>query len=288
MRTIAYATSLALKDLTEDDLTSVEPLRRRGITVVPAVWNDPKVDWKGFDLVVVRSPWDYHEHGEEFRHWFIALDRVGAQVANPTSVLRWNLDKVYLRWIEERGGTIVPTEWVERGKEVDIAAVLARRGWSRAVLKPTLSASAANTWVTSPAKAAGDQAKVQPILERCGLMIQPFVAEIETEGEISMLFYGGKFSHAVRKRPAAGDFRVQTDHGGTVEAATAGPTTLRAAQQIVDLRGDELLYARVDGVVVGDEFQLMEFEVLEPQLFLPFHPQGAERFAEAVAHYLGS
>lgn len=97
-----------------------------------------------------------------------------------------------------------------------------------------------------------------------------------------MLFYGGKYSHAVRKRPASGDFRVQTEHGGTVEPATPTAETLREAQRIVDLRGDELLYARVDGVVVGDEFLLMEFEVLEPQLFFPFHPQAAERFADAV------
>ena len=280
---IAFATSLAHKDLTDDDRTAVEPLKRRGITAVPAVWNDPAVKWDSYDLVVVRSPWDYHLHGEAFLRWFTTLDRASVPVANPTPVLRWNLDKVYLRWIEERGGTIVPTEWVEKGASVDIAAVLARRGWTKAVLKPTVSASAANTWVTTAASAAADQAKITPILQRCGLMIQPFLAEIETEGEISMLFYGGKYSHAVRKRPAVGDFRVQTDHGGTVEAATPSPATLRDAQLIVDLRGDELLYARVDGVVVGDEFHLMEFEVLEPQLFFPFHPQAAERFAESVA-----
>ncbi|MEO6068626.1 MAG: hypothetical protein ABIQ41_11685 [Gemmatimonadales bacterium] len=287
MPRIAFATSLALKDLTDDDRSAVEPLKRRGVTVVPAVWNDPKVNWESFDQVIVRSPWDYPQHGEAFLRWFTTLDRAGVPVHNPTSVLRWNLDKVYLRWIEERGGSIVPTEWIERGQPVDLAAVLARRGWARAVVKPTVSASAADTWITTPARAASDEARIHPILERCGLMIQPFLAEIVTEGEISLLFYGGKYSHAVRKRPADGDFRVQADHGGTVEPATPSPAVLLAAQQIIDLRGDELLYARVDGVVVGDEFQLMEFEVLEPQLFFPYHPQAAERFADAVVKGLG-
>ncbi len=286
MTRIAFATSLAHKDLTDDDRAAVDPLKRRGITVVPAVWNDPKVKWESFDQVVIRSPWDYHRHGAEFLDWFTHLDRVGVSVQNPTPVLRWNLDKVYLKWIEVRGGSIVPTEWIEKGAPVDIKAVLERRGWSRAVVKPTISASAHDTWITSAAQAGEHEERVGPILKRCGLMIQPFLAEIETEGEISMLFYGGKYSHAVRKRPAVGDFRVQTDHGGTVEPATPTPATLREAQQIVDLRGDELLYARVDGVVVGDEFQLMEFEVLEPQLFFPFHPQAAERFADAVAEGL--
>ena len=102
-----------------------------------------------------------------------------------------------------------------------------------------------------------------------------------------MLFYNGKYSHAVRKRPKSGDFRVQTDYGGTVEPATPSSTTLQEAQRIVDLRDEALLYARVDGVVVGDEFLLMEYEILEPQIFLPYHPQAAERFAQAVAEVLG-
>jgi glutathione synthase/RimK-type ligase-like ATP-grasp enzyme len=286
MRKVAFATSAALRALNDDDRSAIAPLERRGVAVVPEVWNDPKVKWQDYELVVIRSPWDYHKHGAEFLAWFTHLDRVGARVQNPTSVLRWNLDKVYLKWIEERGGATVPTEWVEKGAPIDLAAILTRRGWTHAVVKPTISASAADTWITSVPQAKEHEKRIAPILQRCGLMVQPFLAEIETEGEISMLFYGGRYSHAVRKRPASGDFRVQTDHGGTVEGATPSAETLRAAQQIVDLRDEELLYARVDGVVVGDEFLLMEFEVLEPQLFFPFHPQGAERFSDAVVSAL--
>ena len=286
MSRIAFATSKALKALTDDDRLAVPPLKARGIEVVPAVWNDPKVAWDSFDLVVVRSPWDYMHHGDAFRQWFTTLDRAGVPVQNPTSVLRWNLDKTYLQWIEERGGSVVPTEWVEKGGSVGLAEVLKRRGWGRAVVKPTVSGGAVDTWIIDQGTAAADQPKILPILARCGLMIQPFLAEIETDGELSMLFYNGKYSHAVRKRPKSGDFRVQTDHGGTVEPATPSVGTLREAQRIVDLRGEDLLYARVDGVVVGDEFLLMEYEVLEPQIFLPYHPQAADRFAEAVASYL--
>jgi glutathione synthase/RimK-type ligase-like ATP-grasp enzyme len=287
MSRIAFATSKKLKDLTDDDRLAVAPLKAMGIEVVPAIWNDPKVAWDAFDLVVVRSPWDYMHHGEAFRQWFTTLDRAGVPVQNPTSVLRWNLDKTYLKWIDERGGSVVPTEWVEKGGTVDLAEVLRRRGWSRAVVKPTVSGGAVDTWIIDRTTVAADQAKILPILARCGLMIQPFLAEIETEGEISMLFYNGKYSHAVRKRPKSGDFRVQTDYGGTVEPATPSSTTLHEAQQIVDLRDETLLYARVDGVVVGDEFLLMEYEILEPQIFLPYHPQAAERFAKAVAEVLG-
>jgi glutathione synthase/RimK-type ligase-like ATP-grasp enzyme len=286
MSRIAFATSKALKDLTDDDRLAVAPLKGRGIEVVPAIWNDPKVVWEAFDLVVGRSPWDYMHHGDAFRDWFTTLDRAGVPVQNPTSVLRWNLDKVYLKWIEERGGSVVPTEWVEKGGRVDLTEVLKRRGWTRAVVKPTVSGGAVDTWIIDQGSAAANQEKILPILSRCGLMIQPFLAEIETEGELSMLFYNGKYSHAVRKRPKSGDFRVQTDHGGTVEPGTPSADTLREAQRIVDLRGEDLLYARVDGVVVGDEFLLMEYEVLEPQIFLPYHPQAVTRFVDAVEECL--
>jgi glutathione synthase/RimK-type ligase-like ATP-grasp enzyme len=282
MPKIAFATSRELKDLTPDDRLAAQALARRGVTVVPAVWNDPKVDWSAFDRVIVRSPWDYHRHAADFLQWFATLDRAGVPVDNPTSVLRWNLDKVYLKWIEERGGSVVPTEWIPKGGTADVAEVLKRRGWSRGVVKPTVSASAANTWIVSAASSAQDAKKMAPLLQNSGLMIQPYLAEIETEGELSMLFYGGKYSHTIRKLPAAGDFRVQTDHGGTVEMATPSPGTLAEALRIVELRDEDLLYARVDGVVVGDEFLLMEFEVLEPQLFFPFHPEAADRFADAV------
>lgn len=287
MTTISFATSRALKDLNDDDRLAAAALTRRGVKVVPAIWNDPKVDWSSFDRVIVRTPWDYPEHAEEFLAWFGTLDRAGVPVDNPTSVLRWNLDKVYLRWIEERGGSVIPTEFVERGGVVDVAEVLRRRGWTRGVVKPTVSAGGANTWIVSAATAVADAKKIAPLLKASGLMIQPFLAEIETEGEISMLFYGGRYSHAVRKRPASGDFRVQVEHGGSVEGANPSPEVVQEAQRIVDLRGDELLYARVDGVVVGEEFQLMEFEVLEPQLFFPYHPQAAERFADAVLEAVG-
>lgn len=282
MPKIAFVTSRELKDLTADDRVAAEALRHRGVTVVPAIWNDPKVDWRGFDRIIIRSPWDYYHHGAEFFAWFAKLDASGVPVDNPTSVLRWNMDKVYLRWIEERGGSVVPTEWIPKGGTVDLAEVLARRGWSKGVVKPTVSGGATNTWIVSAATAADVAQKMAPILKTSGFMIQPYLAEIETEGELSMLFYGGKYSHTIRKLPAAGDFRVQTDHGGTVQTATPIPETLAEAQRIVELRDEELLYARVDGVVVGDEFLLMEFEVLEPQLFFPYHPQAAERFADAV------
>ncbi|MGB7212646.1 MAG: hypothetical protein WBC97_08460 [Gemmatimonadales bacterium] len=279
MLRIAFVTSQALHDLTTSDRLAAAALRARGADVVPAVWTDPAVDWSAFDLVVIRSPWDYFHHRDRFLQWFDVLDHAGVTVRNPTSILRWNLDKSYLRELDVPQ---VPTEWIEQGAAVDLGRVIAARGWDSAVVKPTVSGGATDTWITTPATAGADQARVTPIVARCGLMIQRFMPEIRAAGEWSFLFLGGRFSHAVIKRPTAGDFRVQVEHGGSARSAVP-PDRLRAqAKKVVDSVGTELLYARVDGLDLGGQLQLMELEVLEPDLFLEYSDGAPERFAEAV------
>ena len=276
---IAFATSLALEYLTDSDRLAAQALKGLGARVIPAIWTDETVNWKRFDKIVIRSPWDYFEHQDRFRAWFDVLDRAGVPVENPTSILRWNLDKVYLR---ELGVPTVPTEWVERGAGVDIAEVMARRGWERAVMKPTISAGAHETWVTTPEEAPARHERLGAILRRCGVMIQRFMPEIATEGEWSFLFFRGEFSHAVVKRPRAGDFRVQVEHGGSADEATPTPELLAQAQRVVSALKSAPLYARVDGLDVNGTFLLMELEALEPDLFLGHSPGAPERFAKAV------
>ncbi|MGH7592018.1 MAG: ATP-grasp domain-containing protein, partial [Gemmatimonadales bacterium] len=189
------------------------------------------------------------------------------------------LDKSYLRTLDV---PLVPTEWVDRGANVDLGEVIRDRGWSSAVVKPTVSGGATDTWITTPATAAADHARVPPILARCGLMIQRFMPEIRDQGEWSLLFFRGRFSHAIIKRPAGGDFRVQVEYGGSTRSAVPSAPLLTQAQRVVDAVGKELLYARVDGLDVGGQLQLMELEVLEPDLFLQYSDGAAERFADAV------
>jgi glutathione synthase/RimK-type ligase-like ATP-grasp enzyme len=276
---IAFATSQALEYLTDSDRLAAAALRDLGARVLPAIWTDDTVRWKSFDKVVIRSPWDYFAHQDRFLRWFDTLDRAGIPVENPTAILRWNLDKVYLR---ELNVPTVATEWVERGGTLDLPALLARRRWSRAVIKPTISAGGHDTWEVGEGNAAEVGARMAPVLGRCGLMVQPFVEQIRTQGEISFLFFRKEFSHAVVKRPTAGEFRVQVEYGGSAEAFAPSPALVAQAERVVRAVKGELLYARVDGVDVGGEFHLMELEVLEPDLFLGHAPGAPERFAKAV------
>lgn len=279
MTRIAFVTSEALHDLTPSDRLAAAALRARGAIVVPAVWTDPDVDWGSFDRVIIRSPWDYYHHRDRFLLWLDRLDAVEATIRNPTAILRWNLDKTYLRELDV---PLVETEWVSRGGTVDLVRILRDRHWDRAVVKPTVSGGATDTWITTADTAAVHRARATAILSRCGLMVQRFMPEIGTDGEWSLLFFRRRFSHAIIKRPTAGDFRVQVEHGGTATPAVPSAALLAQAQRVVNSVDGELLYARVDGLEVDGDLRLMELEVLEPDLFLG-HSEGApERFAEAV------
>jgi hypothetical protein len=279
---VAFVTYAALPELSADDRLAADALRRLGARVESVAWDAPGVPWSSFDAIVVRSCWDYHVRPLEFRAWLDDVERSGARLWNPAPLLRWNMEKTYLRELEARGVAVVPTRWVERGAEPSLVSLLAREGWSDAVVKPVLSASAHETWRTGAGQAAADEERFRGLLARGGVMVQPFLGAVRDEGEWSLLFFGGAFSHAVVKRPADGDFRVQESFGGVARREHPQPALLAQAQAVADLVPGPWLYARVDGCVVDGRFLLMELEMLEPSLFLASDPRAAPRFAEAI------
>jgi len=286
MPRVALATCHALPGLDEEDAPLIPALQALGIAGVPEVWNDPAVDWTAYDLVVVRDTWDYANKAVAFLEW---ADRVAAlrPFLNSAPMIRWNTDKRYLRELAAAGVPIVPTRWAARGEAVDLAGLLRAEGWAEAVLKPVVSAGARRTrMVTSATVQEGAHFLAEQLTQRA-MMIQPYLREVSTVGELSLLYFNGRFSHAVRKIPAAGDFRVQTEHGGRVLAVT--PTDLEAAagQRVLDALGDDTLYARVDLLSGADGIlRLLELEVIEPSMFLRWDAEAPHRFAAAIAERL--
>jgi hypothetical protein len=183
--------------------------------------------------------------------------------------------------LEASGTPIVPTAWFERGSSVDLATCMAERGWHEAVVKPAISLSAHETWIATQASAAADTTRAQRIVEGSGLLVQPFVREVQVEGEWSFMYFDRVFSHAVIKLPASGDFRVQNDHGGTPSSEL-----LEQASAVLKRVDGDLLYARVDGVVVDNQFLLMELEVIDPSLFLRHSGSAPASFARAIVSRL--
>ena len=193
-----------------------------------------------------------------------------------------NVDKRYLGNFAEAGVEIVPIEYVERGHRQSLAALLERRNWTHAVVKPAVSASAYGTWRTSLTTVAADQRRFDEEVMQRSLLVQTFAEEIVTTGEWSIVFFEGDYSHAVLKKPASGDFRVQEELGGHGEPRDPSHAIVEQARRVLSHVAGPLLYARVDGIERDGRFVLMELEINEPFLYVGSSIGAAERFAEAI------
>jgi glutathione synthase/RimK-type ligase-like ATP-grasp enzyme len=274
---IALATSAEHAELHPNDLPLVEALRTAGLDPVAEVWTDPSVDWSAYDAVLLRTVWDYHRQYDEFTEWLAQLDKAGVPLLNDSGLVRWNGDKRYLLELRERGVAIVPSQVAAGACLREVVSGLAGQ---EIVVKPTVGATALHTVRGVAGSAEFDQVLAE--LPELVYLVQPFQPEIVDDGEWSLIFVDGEFTHAVIKRAAAGDYRVQDDFGGTVTPTEPTPVVLEGARAALEAAGRTPAYARVDGVVVNGRFLLMELELIEPELFFPQHPQAAHKLATAV------
>ena len=277
-------TSAELPRLDADTRVLIAPLEARGISVTAAVWDDPGVDWTGFDLAVVRSCWDYVPRREKFVRWARRVERL----ANPAAVIAWNTDKRYLRDLADRGVPVVPTAWVEPEADWEPPA-------GDFVIKPAVSISSRDTGRYRSSDAEHRRLAREHVrrLQREGrtVMVQPYMRAVEDEGETSLVYLGGAFSHAMRKGavldgPDRGE-RLPHENSPGLEPRRPTAAQRNVAEQALasaPVGPEELLYARVD--VVPDargEPLLIELELTEPTLYFARVPEAAERFATLIA-----
>ncbi|HEX6789937.1 MAG TPA: hypothetical protein VF247_01385 [Candidatus Krumholzibacteria bacterium] len=283
---VALVTCDQLPALYEDDHLLVRALAAIGIESQPAIWSDPGVDWLSFDALVIRTPWDYFERPREFRAWLDARIASGVLMCNAGEILDWNFDKRYLQDLAAAGVSVIPTVVIPQGGSPDVAGPARARGWDEIVVKPSISGSAYRTHRFRVEDAESYRDEIAATLADRGVLVQPFLPEILTGGELSLLFFDGVFSHAVCKRAAKGDYRVQFNFGGTSETVEPRAEWIEGASACLAAAPAATTYARVDGVIKDDRFLLMELEVFEPLMFLARHPEAPARFARAIERRL--
>lgn len=267
---ISLATYHGLPELSADCQLLLPALRDVGF--------EPKiVDWQVDDpdgATLMRSVWNYYRHRDSFLDW---IDGLPGPVLNPPDVIHWNSDKSYLARLAGAGISVVPSVFFPAATREDVEKIITAHGWENAVVKPTVSANAWRTLRIRDGIVPFFRSYETPVI------VQPYVGAIEAAGEWSLMFFDGEFSHAVLKRPAAGDFRVQDDWGGTVESTTPDPELIREAARVLELAElQDLPYARIDAVVQDDAFLLMELELIEPELFFRCNDDAARRFADVL------
>ena len=286
MPDIAFATYENSPHINDDDQLVASVLQQRGVSVTPVIWDALHVDWSRFDCVVIRSTWDYHLKPNLYEKWLRNLAEAGVRLWNPPEVVVGNINKKYLTKLAAYGMSVVPTAYQPAAEGLVLVELLQQRGWDDVVIKPAVSACAYGTWRTSLATSARDQAQFAEQAQSYDILIQPFVPELKAQGEWSLIFFNGQYSHAVLKRPSDDDFRVQREFGGTSAIAEPTSTVIEQARSMLTRFNNRLLYARVDGFERAGRFVLMELEINEPLLFLGYSAKAPERFAEAIIERL--
>ena len=278
-RRVALAVDERTRSLSDDDRVLADALQRHGCHVEPVVWGTRDL---ADTVVVIRSTWDYIDRVDDFLRWLDELDEAGAIVVNPTDVVRWNIHKRYLFDLADRGVPVVDTVLVERGSSSDLDAVLDERGWSTAIAKPAIGATARLTIRVDQTNRAASAEHVRRLATTEDVLVQPYVDSITTDGEVSIVVIDGTPTHAVQKRPWAGEWRVQSDFGGTTERVPVDDEHAELASMALAAVDGDPTFARVDVVRVGDALRLMELELIEPDLFFSLAPESADRLASAI------
>lgn len=265
-----------------DDALAIDELRARGHHVDDVPWSRPGVDWSGYALVVVRTPWDYTLRPCAFLGVLAEIEALGVPLENPRSVIAWNLHKGYLRELEARGVPIVPTAW-GRGLTAHALRALRDRMGGPFVVKPAIGANAEDTFVLDASADDAALLHVASVHASREWMAQPFVRSVVEEGEYSLFYFAGALSHAIVKSPRPGDFRVQEEHGGIIRGVAPPPDLRAAADRAIASLPESLLQARIDLVRLDDGTPaLMEAELIEPSLYFRMHPDAPRNFADAV------
>ncbi|HLB36796.1 MAG TPA: hypothetical protein VJL31_09530 [Gemmatimonadales bacterium] len=283
---VALVTCAAMPGLYPDDRYLLQALRATGLSAEPAVWEDPHYEWPAVRLAVIRSAWDYSFRRDQFVAW---AERAAAatEMWNSARLVKWNTHKSYLCDLAERGVSVVPTIVLRAGSRVTLEDLLTRQGWDAAILKAAVAQSGRYALFVPRDRRPSGQAHLDRLLPHEDMLVQPYLPSVAAVGELSLVFVDGECTHAVRKRAAPGDFRVHDDYGGSVALEPPGASSLAVARAALEAVGEPVRYARVDLVDgPGGQPMIMEFELVEPELFFRTSSAAVERFSASIVRRL--
>jgi glutathione synthase/RimK-type ligase-like ATP-grasp enzyme len=278
---IALVTYEKLPDLSESDKILIPEFKKYNIEATAEVWDNPTVKWEKYDAIIIRNTWDYYVKFPEFVKWLDKLDALNIKVLNDLKIIRKNYHKFYLKELMEVGYNVIPTFFLDSKTEIKTSDL---NNFNKMVLKPAVSAGSFQTIIL-----LGDDLNPEQINSKTkegDWLLQPFLPEILTEGEISLIFFGNEFSHSIIKKPSAGDFRVQKQFGGQYLIYNPEPELIEKLNPVFKTFGDEFLFGRIDGLMLNNTFHIMEIEMLEPDLYFDLFHEKAALFCEKAAQMI--
>jgi hypothetical protein len=277
MARVALITCSVLPEPDPDQDLLLRSLQQAGVSAQWLAWDDSTSDLSAFDLCVLRSCWNYHEHPDAFLDW-VASAASSSRLVNSADIVRWNAHKGYLRALQEAGLPIVPTAWFECGATVDLVDIMGTHGWNDVVIKPAVSAASFRTRRFRRDQVEHGQAFLEALVQERDTLVQRYMPKAEYLGERALVWIDGHLTHAVNKHPR---------FAGEIEQISEGRPPSDQERMIADQAlscvDGELLYARID-VLSGDDGQpvLSELELIEPSLFLLQCPAALSRLVAAI------
>lgn len=275
-------TNWYINNILHEDRLVQKALERNGLRVTRKSWSDPNFDWSSTKAVIFRTTWDYFDRYTEWQNWLEKVDQQ-TQMINPYALIKWNMDKHYLRDLQRRGVNIPETIYLEKGTAQNIQEILDQNEWDECILKPCISGAARLTFRINRANLEAHEEVFKKHKAQEAFMLQPFQKSVITDGEISLMVMGGQFTHAVLKKAKAGDFRVQDDFGGIVHEYHPTQEEIAFAEKAIAACSPSPFYARVD--VIRDnhgELAVIELEMIEPELWFRMKPDAADVLAQAI------
>ena len=286
MRKVAFLSMDSLEGYSCYDDLLIEPLQKLDWQVETVSWKSRKITWKDYDCVIVRSTWDYQDSPKEFLQVLEEINSL-TRLENNLEIIKWNMDKNYLRDLETKEIKIVPSLWRENFNEGESISFFDVLESDEIIIKPTVSASAINTFRIKRSNLDTYISILDTVFNSRPFLVQSFEKNIIDEGEYSLFYFGGKYSHTILKTPKQDDFRVQEEHGGILKLVQPEDEMKVSAEKILKVIQTNLLYARIDFIRTDEnDFALMELELIEPSLYFNMDAESPKRFAEVFDEWM--
>jgi hypothetical protein len=286
MKRCAFLSMDSLKDFYHYDQMLFEPFKAAGWLVEEVSWRKPGVDWNNYDVVIIRTTWDYQDDVEGFMACLQRIEASSAQLQNTLKIVEWNISKRYLSDLQNQGINIVPTLWFDSFSLAELQLGFSHFDTSEVVLKPLVSANADHTYRLTAENLNTQSKQLENVFYKREFMLQPFLNAIINEGEYSLFYFAGQYSHGILKQPRAGDFRVQEEHGGQLKSIQPCEEMLTTARHCLAALPADVLYARIDLVRYKKEFAVIEIELIEPSLYFNMDAGSPQRFVDAFVEMM--
>ncbi len=283
---LAILTSERVPNLLEYDQKLVKELLKYDIIAEAVIWETQSSKLLNFDAALFRTTWGYHEKFHAFLVFLDYLDSLKIPVLNPVRIIRKNLHKYYLRELPSFDVPIIDTVFVDKSSDISLQSLITDKNWDKFIIKPAVSAGAYKTHLINNYSEDGSEGIFRALVLNYDLLIQKYIPEIKTDGEWSTIFFNRDYHYTVNKIPKHGDFRVQTLFDGTYTVCNPPDNVLDVSKRAAELFLDECLYVRVDGVRSNGQFLIMEIEMIEPDIYLDYHPEGIPIFAKSISKRL--